>query len=76
VAGKTYSTTHFPYVALNMLRDCLSCFLPAPILVILIPVLILGTTRQRVFAILLSLFPVFFGVAVWYTLGWDLFFGH
>ena len=34
------------------------------------------TSRQRLLALLLSLLPVLFGVAVWYPLGWDLFFGE
>ena len=67
VAGKMTMSNELRYHIINALRDFISGFLPLLIVLLLLPVVVLGRNKERIFALILSAFPVLFGCIVWYA---------
>ena len=67
VAGKMTMSNELRYDIINALRDFVSGFLPLLIVLLLLPVVVLGRTKERIVALILSVFPVLFGCIAWYA---------
>lgn len=59
-ARKTFSSTQFHYIAIDLARDAVSCFLPLLAIPLLFPVILAGRGWQRLLACALLVFPITF----------------
>lgn len=72
ISGYAYSSGEYSYIARDIVRDSISCFLPLVSIPILLPVIIIARGRERLLAIGLLVLPTVFACVAWWCFGPEL----